>query len=49
MRLNTLVKNGNRLVPKPETLVFVEKGATLKNINGPVKDWNAKGAPFKSK
>jgi hypothetical protein len=30
VRLNTLVKNGNRLVPKPETLVFVEKGATLK-------------------
>jgi endonuclease YncB( thermonuclease family) len=49
IRLNTLVKNGNRLVPDPETLVFVEKGATLKNSDGPVKDWNAKGVPFKGK
>jgi endonuclease YncB( thermonuclease family) len=45
IRLNTLVKNGNRLIPKPETLVFVEKGATLKNNKGPVKNWKAQGAP----
>jgi len=47
VRLNKLVKNDNRLVPKPETLVFVEKAATIKNNDGPVKDWNAKGVPFK--
>jgi len=47
IRLNTLVKNGNQLVPKPETLVFVEKGATLKNSKGPVKDWKAQGVPYK--
>jgi endonuclease YncB( thermonuclease family) len=48
-RLNTLVKSGNRLTRKPETLVFVEKGATLRNSSGTVTDWNAKGVPFKSK
>jgi endonuclease YncB( thermonuclease family) len=47
IRLNKLVKNGNCLVRKPETLVFVEKGATLKNSSGTVKDWNSKGVPFK--
>jgi len=45
IRLNTLVKNGNRLAPKPETIVFVEKGATLNNNSGPVKGWNAQGIP----
>jgi endonuclease YncB( thermonuclease family) len=45
IRLNTLVKDGNRLAPKPETIVFVEKGATLKNNSGPVKGWTAQGIP----
>jgi len=49
IRLNTLVKNGNRLVPKPETLVFVEKAATLKNSSGLVKGWNARGVPLRGK
>lgn len=49
MRLNTLVKNGNRLIPDPDTLVFVEKGSTLKNSNGKITNWNEQGVPYKSK
>jgi hypothetical protein len=51
VRLSKLVTDGNRLDPEPNTLVFVEKGTTLSNSDGktsrPVKDWNAKGVPFK--
>jgi hypothetical protein len=49
IQLSRLVKNGDRLASDPETIVFVEQGATLNNNNGKVTDWNAKGVPFKQK
>ena len=42
---HTLVKDGNRLVPKPEAMVFVEGATVLKNNKGPVQSWNAQGVP----
>jgi len=44
-KLSTLVTDGNRLDPKPETLVFVEKPAVLKNSTGTVTSWNEQGVP----
>jgi len=49
IQLSTLGKNGDRLTADPEAIVFVEQGATLKNNDGKVTDWNAKGVPFKPK
>jgi endonuclease YncB( thermonuclease family) len=47
IQLSTLVKSGDRLVPDPETIVFVEQASTLSNSSGKVTDWTAKGVPFK--
>jgi hypothetical protein len=38
IKLHTLVTQGNRLGPKPETLVFIEKSAMLKNSTGEVTE-----------
>src|SRR5262245_9435177 len=43
--LHQLVKSGNRLSRKPETIVFIEKPGVLKNDKGPVTSWKAKGVP----
>ena len=45
IQLQTLVTDGNRLNPKPETLVFVEKSAVLKNSTGTVTSWDEQGTP----
>jgi endonuclease YncB( thermonuclease family) len=45
IKLHTLVTDGNRLDPKPETLVFVEKPAVLKNNTGKVTSWDEQGVP----
>lgn len=45
IKLSKLVTDGNRLDPKPETLVFVEKPAVLKNSAGNVTGWNEQGVP----
>lgn len=45
IKLKTLVTSGNRLGPKPETLVFIEKPAVLKNSTGLVTSWDEQGVP----
>jgi endonuclease YncB( thermonuclease family) len=45
IKFKTLVTSGNRLNPKPETLVFIEKPAVLKNSTGLVTNWNEQGVP----
>ena len=45
IKLNTLVTGGNRLGRRPETLVFIEKPAVLKNSTGVVTSWNEQGVP----
>lgn len=45
IKLHTLVTDGNRLDPKPETVVFVEKPAVLKNSTGKVTSWDEQGVP----
>jgi endonuclease YncB( thermonuclease family) len=45
IKLHTLVTDGNRFDPKPETLVFVEKPAVLKNSTGTVTSWDEQGVP----
>ena len=45
IKLHTLVTDGNRFDPKPETVVFVEKTAVLKNSTGKVTSWAEQGAP----
>ena len=45
VKLSTLVSDKNRLDPRPETLVFVEDAADLKNNTGNVTNWNAHGVP----
>ncbi len=45
IKLHTLVTHGNRLGPKPETLVFIEKTAVLKNSTGEVTSWKEQGTP----
>jgi endonuclease YncB( thermonuclease family) len=42
---HTLVSDGNRLDRKPETLVFVEESAELKNSTGKVTSWHEQGVP----
>jgi endonuclease YncB( thermonuclease family) len=45
IKLHTLVTDGNRFDPKPETVVFVEKAAVLKNSTGKVTSWEEQGVP----
>jgi endonuclease YncB( thermonuclease family) len=45
LKLSALVTDKNRLDRKPETLVFVEQAADLKNSTGKVTDWNEQGVP----
>jgi len=45
IKLSTLVTHGNRLDRKPETIVFIEKPAVLKNSTGTVTSWNEQGVP----
>jgi endonuclease YncB( thermonuclease family) len=45
IKLHTLVTNGDRLKPKPESLVFVEEPALLKNSTGTVTSWDEQGVP----
>jgi endonuclease YncB( thermonuclease family) len=45
IKLSNLVTDKNRLDRKPETLVFIEKPAVLKNSTGNVTDWNEQGVP----
>ncbi len=47
IKFYTLVTDGNRLDPKPEALVFVEKPAVLKNSTGRVTSWNEQGVAVK--
>lgn len=46
-KFHTLVTDGNRLDPKPETLIFVEKAAVLKNSTGKGTSWNVQGVAVK--
>ena len=45
IKLKTLVTGGNRLGRRPETLVFIEKSAVLKNSTGVVTSWDEQGVP----
>lgn len=45
IKFHTLVTNGNRFDRKPETVVFVESPATLKNSTGKVTSWDEQGVP----
>lgn len=45
IQLSTLVKDKNRMERKPETLIFVEKAAMLKNSTGKVTSWDEQGIP----
>jgi endonuclease YncB( thermonuclease family) len=45
IKLQTLVTSGNRLDRKPESLVFVEQPAVLKNSTGKVTSWDEQGVP----
>ena len=45
IKFHTLVTDGNRLDPKPETMVFVEEPAVLKNSTGTVTSWEEQGVP----
>jgi endonuclease YncB( thermonuclease family) len=45
IKFHTLVTDGNRLDRRPETMVFVEKPAVLKNSTGYVTSWKEHGLP----
>jgi endonuclease YncB( thermonuclease family) len=45
IELHALVSDGNRLDRAPQTMVFVEKPAVLKNSTGTVTSWSEQGVP----